>query len=92
MSGPGKVALAEASAEEILSELERRIFCRGKKESRTILVGPPGCGKGTQSPKIVDEFCVCHLATGDMLRAAVAAGSDMGKKAKEVCSPRLVSF
>lgn len=42
------------------------------------------CGKGTQSPKIVDEFCVCHLATGDMLRAAVAAGSEMGKKAKEV--------
>jgi adenylate kinase len=42
------------------------------------------CGKGTQSPKIVDEFCVCHLATGDMLRAAVSAGSDMGKKAKEV--------
>jgi len=32
----------------------------------------------------VDEFCVCHLATGDMLRAAVAAGTDMGRKAKEV--------
>jgi adenylate kinase len=47
-------------------------------------MGPPGCGKGTQSPKIVEEYCVCHLATGDMLRAAVADGSEMGKKAKEV--------
>lgn len=44
--------------------------------------GPPGCGKGTQSPKIVDEFCVCHLATGDMLRAAVSAGTALGKQAK----------
>lgn len=44
--------------------------------------GPPGCGKGTQSPKIVNEFCVCHLATGDMLRAAVAAKTPLGIKAK----------
>lgn len=43
-----------------------------------------GCGKGTQSPKLVDEFCVCHLATGDMLRAAVAAGTEMGKEADRV--------
>jgi len=75
-------SLADASAEEILAELQRRIFCRGRKESRTILVGPPGCGKGTQSPKIVDEYCVCHLATGDMLRAAVSKGTEWGKVAK----------
>ena len=47
-------------------------------------MGPPGCGKGTQSPKLVDEYCVCHLATGDMLRAAVAAGSEMGRAADAV--------
>ncbi|KAJ3096830.1 adenylate kinase [Phlyctochytrium planicorne] len=41
-------------------------------------------GKGTQSPKIKDTFCICHLATGDMLRAAVAAGSEIGKQAKKV--------
>lgn len=76
--------LTDFSAEEILEELQRRVFCRGRKESRTVLIGPPGCGKGTQSPRIVDDFCVCHLATGDMLRAAVAAGSDMGKAAKSV--------
>jgi adenylate kinase len=76
--------LSDYTAQEILAELQRRLYCRGKKESRTILIGAPGSGKGTQSPKIVDEFCVCHLATGDMLRAAVTAGSDMGKAAKAV--------
>lgn len=43
------------------------------------VAGPPGCGKGTQSPYLKKEYCVCHLATGDMLRAAVAAGTAMGK-------------
>jgi len=47
-------------------------------------MGPPGSGKGTQSPKLVGAFGVCHLATGDMLRAAVTAGTDVGKKAKAV--------
>ncbi|RWW67297.1 hypothetical protein BHE74_00025265, partial [Ensete ventricosum] len=44
---------------------------------------PPGSGKGTQSPIIKDEYCLCHLATGDMLRAAVAAKTPLGVKAKE---------
>jgi cytidylate kinase len=47
------------------------------------LAGPPGSGKGTQSPIIKDEYCLCHLATGDMLRAAVAAKTPLGIKAKE---------
>ena len=38
-------------------------------------MGPPGAGKGTQAPKIKKDFCVCHLATGDMLREAVKAGT-----------------
>lgn len=53
-----------------------------KKGLRAIVIGPPGSGKGTQSPRIVERFCVCHLATGDMLRAAVAAGTPIGKEAK----------
>jgi len=44
--------------------------------------GPPGSGKGTQSPAIKAEHCLCHLATGDLLRAAVAAGSELGLKAR----------
>eukprot|EP00054_Salpingoeca_dolichothecata_P031496 m.263711 g.263711 ORF g.263711 m.263711 type:complete len:224 (-) comp27148_c0_seq1:146-817(-) len=51
---------------------------------RAVLIGPPGAGKGTQAAKIKEKFCLCHLATGDMLRAAVAAGTPMGKAAKEV--------
>lgn len=47
-------------------------------------MGPPGAGKGTQSPKLEDRFCACHLATGDMLRAAVAAKTELGLKAKEI--------
>jgi adenylate kinase len=49
-----------------------------------ILVGPPGCGKGTASPRVKADYCVCHLATGDMLRDAVRAGTEMGKAAKAV--------
>lgn len=48
------------------------------------MLGPPGSGKGTQSPRLVKEYNVCHLATGDLLRAAVAAGTSLGKAAKAV--------
>lgn len=58
-------------------------MCSTKPDKRLILVGPPGSGKGTQSPIIKDEYCLCHLATGDMLRAAVAAKTPLGVKAKE---------
>ncbi|KAF9020802.1 adenylate kinase [Hymenopellis radicata] len=54
------------------------------QQLRTILVGPPGAGKGTQAPRIRDEFCVCHLATGDMLREQVAAKTPLGVQAKKI--------
>jgi len=54
------------------------------QQLRTILVGPPGAGKGTQAPRIRDEFCVCHLATGDMLREQIAKKTALGVEAKKI--------
>ncbi|KAI9815733.1 MAG: adenylate kinase [Pycnora praestabilis] len=51
---------------------------------RMILMGPPGAGKGTQAPKIKDKYCVCHLATGDMLRSQVAKKTSLGREAKKI--------
>ena len=49
-----------------------------------VIIGPPGCGKGTQAGAIVAEHGVVHVSTGDMLRAAVASGSELGRRVEAV--------
>jgi adenylate kinase len=50
---------------------------------RMIFIGPPGAGKGTQAARLVERFDIPHISTGDMFRAAVKAGTPLGRQADE---------
>ncbi|XP_030756021.1 adenylate kinase [Sitophilus oryzae] len=55
-----------------------------EKGVKAVLLGPPGSGKGTMAAWLKDKFCLCHLSTGDMLRAEISSGSELGSKLKKV--------
>ncbi|OJJ44183.1 hypothetical protein ASPZODRAFT_168988 [Penicilliopsis zonata CBS 506.65] len=77
----------EARIEDLESRLSGASSSKPKsiaEHMRIILMGPPGAGKGTQAPKIKEKYCVCHLATGDMLRSQVAKKTELGKEAKKI--------
>jgi adenylate kinase len=65
------------------SEVHENTSVSNVSELNLILLGPPGAGKGTQAERLREDFDVDYIATGDMLRKAVADGTDLGKKAKE---------
>ena len=51
---------------------------------RAVFIGPPGCGKGSQAAFVVDRHSVAHISTGDLLRAAVKAGTELGQQISEL--------
>jgi adenylate kinase len=51
-----------------------------------LIFGPPGSGKGTQSVRLAEKFNLLHLSTGDMLRAEISAGTELGKKMSSIMS------
>lgn len=86
-------AMSVEELKETVNKLHDRVNFLEKKAGiastipesvRMVLIGPPGAGKGTQAPNLKEKFCACHLATGDMLRAQVAAKTELGVKAKEI--------
>jgi hypothetical protein len=84
----GAGASVPASAEDALAagytQEQIDAYIASPKRTIMILFGPPGAGKGTQAPKIVETLGIPQLSTGDMLRAAVAAGTPVGIEAKAV--------
>ena len=76
--------LRNVKMEDLMAETKRRMECEAQPKMNVIMVGPPGSGKGTQGPAIKDKLCICHLATGDLLRDAVAKGTPLGKEADGV--------
>lgn len=79
-----QVNLRNVSQTALFDEVKRRFECTKTNPMNIIMIGPPGSGKGTSAPFIKDTLCTCHLATGDMLREAVAQGTEIGKKAKSI--------
>lgn len=75
---------AGQKTKEVLDSARTAVGMAPKEAPRMVLIGPPGAGKGTQAPNIANKYCICHLATGDMLRSQVARQTELGKAAKKI--------
>lgn len=69
---------------ELEASAKARIAPQVPQSIRMVLIGPPGAGKGTQAPNLVEKYCACHLATGDMLRSQVQQQTPLGVEAKKI--------
>src|SRR5688572_15659578 len=49
-----------------------------------VLIGPPGCGKGTQAVRLAERYGIPHISTGEILRGAVRAGSELGRQVADI--------
>lgn len=77
------VSLTRSSLPNTSSSTTTKLYAENAKQSpKIIIAGAPASGKGTQCERIQDTYGVVHLSTGDMLRAAVAAGTKVGKEAQ----------
>ena len=76
------IDLTKVPMKNLRDEMNRRDTCQKMPKRNLILLGPPGSGKGTQSNKIVHDFCYCQLSTGDLLRSHVKNETPLGVKAK----------
>ncbi|KAH8919618.1 adenylate kinase [Atractiella rhizophila] len=75
---------AVQTLKDVKNEASSALGLSPSRHLRLVLMGPPGAGKGTQAPKIKEKYCVCHLATGDMLREQVSKGTPLGLAAKKI--------
>lgn len=73
-----------ARVHELEASAKAKIAPQVPKSIRMVLIGPPGAGKGTQAPNLVEKYCACHLATGDMLRSQVQQQTPLGVEAKKI--------
>ncbi|XP_017491383.1 PREDICTED: adenylate kinase-like, partial [Rhagoletis zephyria] len=77
-------AQADNETAEQTEKYPRGLAAYEHSTMNAIFLGPPGAGKGTQAQNVKAEFGVCQLATGDLLRAEIASGSELGAKVKGV--------
>ena len=71
------------SDKELFLEFAKRMRCSNYPKRNAVIIGPPGVGKGTQAPKLVDQYCWCQLSTGDMLREEVSKKTVLGKQIQQ---------